>query len=156
LTGFTEDMTDELRTVETAIRVKEVITADAEVSGQLGLPPEAEVIYLSRLRTVDGSPSALQDSWIPFGLCPSLARVDLVDDSLYKTLEQSCGVVFAYADQTIRAVAAGPGEAAALEVGTGSPLLKTERITRNDRDTPIELAHSWTRPEFELVTRLER
>lgn len=156
LTSFTEDMEAGSRKVETTTRIKEVLVPEAEVLTALGLGDGAEAIYFSRLRTVDGCPSALQNSWVPLGRCPALARQELIEDSLYKTLERSCDVVLKYADQHITAVAAGDEQAKALDVPVGSPLLRTERITRDDRDVAVELALSWTRPEFELVTRLER
>lgn len=156
LTGFSEDMSEDARQVVTRILAKEVLVPTADVAKRLSLGAGAEVIYLSRLRTVDGNPSALQNSWVPYGLCPGLARHELVDDSLYSTLERICNIGLKYADQHITAVAAEEEQARALDVPRGSPLLWTERITRNDRDVAVELARSWTRPEFELVTRLER
>jgi GntR family transcriptional regulator len=156
LTSFSEDMAAGAREFVTELLAKDVRTADADVVDALELSGGAEVIYISRLRIVDGVPGALQNSWVPLGRCPSLARQDLIEDSLYTTLERTCDVTLKYADQHIRAVAAGNGEASSLQVEAGSPLLRTERITRDDRDVAVELARSWTRPEFELVTRLER
>jgi GntR family transcriptional regulator len=156
LTSFTEDMAVGSREVVTTLLQKDVRVADADVAAALELSDGAEVIYIARLRTVNDCPSALQSSWVPYGRCPALARQDLIEQSLYKTLERACDVTLKYADQHIRAVAAGEEEASALEVEAGSPLLRTERITRDDRDVAVELARSWTRPEFELVTRLER
>lgn len=156
LTGFAEDMAEGSREVETRILAKEVVVPDADIAVELGLGAGAEVTFLSRIRVVDGCPGALQNSWVPLGRCPALVRTELIDDSLYKTLETKFDVVLKYADQHISAVAAGAAEAKALDVKARSPLLRTERITRDDRDAIVELARSWTRPEFELVTRLER
>lgn len=156
LTSFSEDMAAGSRKFVTELLAKDVRVAEADVTDALELSDGAEVIYISRLRIVDGCPGALQTSWVPFGRCPSLARQDLIEDSLYTTLERTCDVTLKYADQHIRAVAAADAEASALQVEAGSPLLRTERITRDDRDVAVELARSWTRPEFELVTRLER
>lgn len=156
LTSFSEDMAAGSREFATKLLQKDVRVADADVAATLELSDGAEVIYISRLRVVDGCPSAVQNSWVPYGRCPALARQDLIEDSLYTTLERTCDVTLKYADQHIRAVAADDPEASALQVEVGSPLLRTERITRDDRDVAVELARSWTRSEFELVTRLER
>jgi GntR family transcriptional regulator len=156
LTSFTEDMAKGGRDFVTELMAKDLRVADSDVAAALELSEGAEVIYISRLRIVDGCPGALQNSWVPYGLCPALARQDLIEESLYTTLERACDVTLKYADQHIRAVAAGDEEASVLQIEAGSPLLRTERITRDDRDVAVELARSWTRPEFELVTRLER
>jgi GntR family transcriptional regulator len=155
LRSFSEELREAGREVSTRI-VERTLVPAGEIAADLGLPAGEDVVFVARLRLVDGEPAAVQQSWVPSRLCPGLEEQPLVDGSLYRTLEERFGVVALYADQRIFAAAADPALAAALEVAEGSPLLQTERTARDHRDVAVERARSWTRPEFELITHLER
>jgi GntR family transcriptional regulator len=156
LRSFAEELREAGRDVSTRILERAVVRGEGEVAADLGLAAGEELIFLARLRLVDGEPAAVQESWVPRRLCPGLEQEPLADGSLYRTLEQRFGIVPLYADQRIFAVAAHAALAATLEVPVGSPLLQTERTARDQRDVAVERARSWSRPEFELVTHLER
>lgn len=156
LRSFAAELGDAGRGVTTRILERAVILAEGEIAADLGLAADEEVVFIARLRLVDGEPAAVQQSWLPHRLCAGLEDMSLVDGSLYRTLEERFGVVAQYADQRIFAIAADAVLAAKLEVAAGSPLLQTERTARDRRDVAIERARSWSRPEFELVTHLER
>lgn len=126
-----------------------------EVRGRLGLKPRQKAVRLLRVRLVSGTPAAVQESWLPYSLAPQLAREELIGGSLYRTLLERWGVKLKWAEQTISAVAATGEHAGWLGVEQGSPLISITRVAFVDDGTPIELAHSWTRPEFPLFARLE-
>jgi GntR family transcriptional regulator len=156
LRSFSEELREAGRDVSTRILDRVVLSGAGEAAADLGLTGDEELVFLARLRLVDGEPAAVQKSWVPRRLCPGLEDEPLLDGSLYRTLERRFGVVPMYADQRIFAVAADADLAATLEVPVGSPLLQTERTTRDHCDVAVERARSWSRPEFELVTHLER
>ncbi len=156
LRSFAEELREGGREVTTRVLAQEPVPASGEIAADLGLDEGEEAVFVARLRLVDSAPAALQHSWVPARLCRGLEEEPLVDGSLYRTLEERFGVVAAYADQRIFAVAADADAADLLEVAPGSPLLQTERTARDHRDVAVERARSWSRPEFELVTHLER
>jgi GntR family transcriptional regulator len=156
LRSFTEELREAGREVSTRILERRVVAGEGEIADDLGAAAGEELVFVARLRRVDGDPAAVQQSWIPRRLCPGLEEEPLLEGSLYRTLEERFGVVALYADQRIFAVAADPVLAAALDVPVGSPLLQTERTARDQRDVAVERARSWSRPEFELITHLER
>lgn len=156
LRSFAEELREGGRKVSTRVLAQEIVPATGEIAADLGLEEGEEVVFVARLRLVDGAPAALQRSWVPARTCRGLEEEPLLDGSLYRTLEQRFGVAPAYADQRIFAVAADAATADLLDVASGSPLLQTERTARDHRDTAVERARSWSRPEFELVTHLER
>ncbi|MFB9836936.1 GntR family transcriptional regulator [Actinoallomurus acaciae] len=141
--------------VRTEIRERRELVAPPDVAERLLLKEGQKVVRLVRLRTVDGEPAALQESWVPYALAPNLAREDLVEGSLYRTLSERWGVAVKWAEQQISAAAATEEQASLLGVPMGGPLMTIVRLTFSGAESPVELAHSWTRPEYPLLTRLD-
>jgi len=59
---------------------------------QLGLAPDTVAVFLRRLRSIDGQPVMVCDSYLPADLFPGLQHEELVEGSLYSTLERLHGV----------------------------------------------------------------
>jgi len=54
---------------------------------KLNIPEDIHVIYLKRLRVVDDEPILLQESYLPYHICPQLLQDDLEQNSLLEILE---------------------------------------------------------------------
>lgn len=156
LTGFTEDVRNEGRTVDTRMLTQRIEPTSPDVAVALELAPGAHVVHVARLRIVDGAPMIIQRSWVPYERCPDLWNEPLVEGSLYATLRGRYGIELRRADQRIAAEAATQEHAQLLEVPVRSPLLRVERLTFDGSNLPIELARSWTRPGFEIAMHIER
>jgi GntR family transcriptional regulator len=156
LTSFTEDMLSEDRPLTTEILVQQVIDATPAIADELSLADGAKVVEFGRLRRVADRAVSLHQSFLPYGLFPSLSRDTLIGGSLYRTLAERHNVRLRRADQRIRAAAATSEQARLLGVPRRSPLLSIERTTTDDRNIRIEFARSWARPDFELTVHLER
>lgn len=156
LTSFTEDMQNEDKPLTTEILVQHVIDATPAIAAELDLADGARVVELERLRRVAGRAVSLHQSYLPYGLFPSLDRDTLIGGSLYRTLVERHNVRLRRADQRIRAAAASAEQARLLGVPRRSPLLSIERTTTDERNVRIEFARSWARPDFELTVHLER
>jgi GntR family transcriptional regulator len=127
------------------------------VQEQLELQAGAHVVVLERLRRLDDEPVALHRVWLPLWLAPGLARRSMKNGaSLYETLELELGVRLSSARQRITAVAATEREADILGVELSSPLLFTQRLTRDSNNRPVEFAESWTVPKLPLWVDLHR
>lgn len=156
LTGFTEDMTSAGRVVETRVLVQRIEPASGQLAAELQASDGAFVTFIERVRSVDGTPVIVQRSWIPTQRCPDLWNEDLVDGSLYATLRTRYRIELRRADQRFAAVCATKELAELLEVSIRTPLLRVERLTFDPANEPVEFARSWTRPEFEIGTYIER
>ncbi|HZO97302.1 MAG TPA: GntR family transcriptional regulator [Gaiellaceae bacterium] len=156
LTGFTEDMRQQgRRATSMELDRREVEPPDA-VREQLDLQDGAHVVLLERLRSLDDEPVALHRVWLPLWLAPELARRSMKGASLYETLEREHGVRLSTARQRITAVVASKRQAELLGVARGSPLLFTERLTRDVNNRPVEFAEAWLTPKLPLWVELER
>ena len=152
---FGNDVAGNVEAVTTTELRREVHVPPAAIAKILSLDTTGEAVQLVRLRTVDGSPAAVQDSWVPLTVAPGLARSTLVDGSLYRTLAERCGVAVSWADHEITASAATEELAQWLGVEVDTPLVEARRTTHDETGRVIEYAYSWTRPEFPFVVRLD-
>jgi GntR family transcriptional regulator len=91
------------------------------------------VLRVRRVNLADGVPFARVTVWVPEGLGSRLSRADVEASSFYELLPVPVGG----ATQTIGAAGAGSADAALLEIPTGSPVLRCERITSDRSGRPV-------------------
>lgn len=111
--------------------------ASEEVASHLDLPPASIMVYLERVRLVDGSPVAVDAVWLPTSIARPLLGADFSHTSVYEELARLCHVRPESGSERIRPVAASAVEAELLEVVVGEPLLQIERRTTSSGD-PLE------------------
>lgn len=155
LTGFAEEMAHDGRSVQTRILDQRIVPASAEIAAALGLDEGVHTTHLGRVRAIEGVPTIVQHSWLPYDLDPELWHRPLLDSSLYATLREQ-GIELRRADQRFAAVPATKELAKQLDVAARTPLLRIERVTLDDRNIAVELARSWMRPGVEAATHIER
>lgn len=125
--------TDEARSLgitpgTTLLEVREV-PAEEDPAAALGLARSATVLLVTRLRTADRLPLAIQSTY----LAPPFAALSLDllrrRESLYATLREQFGIVPHQARQTVTARLADAWERRWLEIGPHVPVLALERTT---------------------------
>ena len=156
LTGFYQDMVERGHKPITRVLEHRVVPANKKVADYLGIEPETALIEIKRLRFVAEEPIVVVTSYLPYHLCPALANADLTNQSLYKFLEQECGLMIARGRRTIEAVAANEYEAELLQIDRGAPLILLNSVSYLEDGTPIEYYHAVhrgdrSRFEVELV-----
>ena len=119
--------------------------APAEVARSLMLKSGEAAIQVRRLLLADepapGTPVVLDDLWLPGPLFKGLTaeRLQTWRGPLYRLFEAEFSVHMIRAEEKLRAVLAGPQEAALLGVEAGAPLLSVERLSFTYGDRPVEL-----------------
>lgn len=156
LTGFSEDMRAQGHHATSSELRRGEVEAPAAVQQQLELNERAHVVVVERLRHLDGEPVAVHCAWLPLWLAPEIARHPLQGESLYAVLEQELGVRLNSARQRITATLATDQQASLLDVPPISPLLFTQRLTRDDNNRPVEFVESWSVPKLALWVDLFR
>jgi len=126
----------------------------AAVRAALRLPVAEPALELRCLHFEDGRPFQLEDRWINLGLLPDAAEQDFETASANEWLVRQ--VPYTRAEHVLRAAAATPPQADALQVDPGSPVFLIERTTWVDTDaiTHVRLAHPGA--SFRIVTRDDR
>ena len=114
------------------------LAAPTDVAEALALPAGAVVYEIVRVRLADGSPVALERGTYPADAFPGLLRQPL-EGSLYELFRTRYDDVPVRAVERLEAAVASRDEAAALEVATGDPLLRVERVAHGASGRPLEL-----------------
>ncbi len=107
---------------------------------RLQLPKKAEVIQITRVRSLGGSPAILERIALPVLLFKDLESCpeDDLPNTLYRYLQERYGVSITRADEQLRAVIADSDDAEHLGLLKGSALLEIERLAFDLREIPVE------------------
>lgn len=136
---------------ESVVRVLEA-RRDETASAMLACPGEP-LVYLERLRLADGTPIALDCSWLPLELAEPLLSTDFHHTALYEQLAEQCGIRLTAGWERIRPVVPDREQRELLGTTTRQPAFAIERMGLQD-DTPIEWRHSVVRGDrFSFVAR---
>ncbi len=103
-----------------------------------GKKPVGSYLFLRRLLKVEGRPIGLNSSWLPKTIFPRLQSIQLIEGSLWKTIEEKYAIRPARADNRMETIRASTDEARLLFCDEGAPLLKLDSTVFDDRDRPIE------------------
>lgn len=120
---------------------------------EYGHTPDRSHFRAVRLRTVDGSPMAIEEIQIPVAVAPALTREDFEEGALYQRLRDHHGVHPAEAVQTTEPALTTDEESRLLTVPPGSPALRFDRTTRDDTGRVIEHARSVYRGDRYRITQ---
>lgn len=99
------------------------------------------MLQLRRVLAFQGTPTILEDVWLPGGPFKGLTAERLAGyrGPMYALFETEFAVHMVRAEEKIRAVAADTASAGLLDVPVGEPLLSVERTAYTYNDLPMEL-----------------
>ncbi|MFJ6570234.1 GntR family transcriptional regulator [Streptomyces sp. NPDC091292] len=126
------------RTATGRVVESEYRQATAPDALRLQLGPGARVLSVLRLRGLDGEPVLLERTVYADWIAPAVERIESDCPSVTQRLFEDTGLVFAYGEHLIDAVAAGARDAELLGVRRTSPLLRVRRITTTREGRPVE------------------
>ncbi|MFG1614805.1 GntR family transcriptional regulator [Nonomuraea wenchangensis] len=109
--------------------------ASAAESARLG---GGEVLEVLRLRTLEGEPVLVERTVYAAWVAPAVEALPADCESVTQALYDTTGLVCAYGEHLIDAVAAGAQDARLLGVRRGSPLLRQRRTTTTQEGRPVE------------------
>ncbi len=138
LTGFHDDMLAQGLTPRTIVLSQGMIPASGTVAEQLHISPQSDVLRIERVRSVNDEPIVLVTTFLPADLCSGLEHTDLNDKSLYKAMEEVCGLRIAHGRRALEAISASESDARYLRVEEGEPLIYLRSVTYLADGRPIE------------------
>ncbi|MEU5281372.1 GntR family transcriptional regulator [Streptomyces asoensis] len=121
--------------------------ATAEDTVHLQLPHGTTVLHVLRLRGLDGEPVLLERTVYADWISPAVESIEPDCPSVTQRLLDDTGLVFAYGEHVIDAVAAGARDAELLGVRRTSPLLRVRRVTTTREGRPVEWSDDRYRPD---------
>jgi GntR family transcriptional regulator len=138
LTGMFEDI------VDWGIRPKAKVIdfcfvyPPRRVAEILKISEDTKVLKVERIRLFKKSPISYLINYVPFELGKKIRIKDLTFKPLLNVLEEKFKIEVGKGNQIIEATIADSRIASLLEVMTGAPLLKIERISFDKKDKPLE------------------
>ncbi|MFF3713836.1 GntR family transcriptional regulator [Streptomyces phaeochromogenes] len=121
--------------------------ATSEDSVRLQLSTGTPVLHVLRVRGLDGDPVLLERTVYAAWISPAVESVEPDCPSVTQRLYEDTGLVFAYGEHVIDAVAAGAQDAELLDVRRTSPLLRVRRVTTTREGRPVEWSDDRYRPD---------
>ncbi|WP_096438425.1 GntR family transcriptional regulator [Alteribacter populi] len=156
LTSFTEDMKNRGMIPSNRLLFFDEEIVDPAITKELGIDPSAKVYLIRRVRLADGSPIALETSYIPIDLTPGLTA-DVIQTSFYHYVEDTLNHTIDYGTQVIGATLASTDEKEYLHVEKGEPLLQIQRKTHLKDGRVLELVRSSYRADrYTFITTMHR
>lgn len=146
LPGFTEqlrrlDMSAGARVVRASTK-----TPAPEVRQALLLKRGAQVHEIVRMRSANGTPVLLEETYLPAARFPGLLAADLTG-SVYALMADAFGTPLFAADEHIEATPATESSAELLDVPAGHPLLLVTRTAYDANGVPVEFSHDYFRSD---------
>lgn len=155
LYGFTQEMEMLGKTVTSQVLEAKIISADAFLSRRLQIQLGAEVVFLNRIRLMDGEPTAIERSYLPHALCPGILENDFSANSLYEILSSVYDKRPDHAEQVIEASLATPEVSQLLGLVPPAVVFVFRRETRMASGQVIEYVDSEVRADrFRFYTNL--
>ncbi|MFF8483850.1 GntR family transcriptional regulator [Streptomyces antibioticus] len=138
LMGLAETLREHGR-VTNEVRTMGPVAAPAPVANRLRVPAGSDVLYIERLRRLNGLPLSLDLTYIPLDIGAALLGADLENNDVFRLLEALTGQGLGHAEITLEAVNADANSAAVLEAPRGAAVLMLERLTHLADGRPVDL-----------------
>ncbi|MTI58617.1 MAG: GntR family transcriptional regulator [Firmicutes bacterium] len=152
LTTFYDDMKEKGYVTKTKVVNIEVINARLSVTKKLNLSEKEQIIYISRIRSINGEIVVTVENYIPYKLCPELIHEDLTDKSLYRLLSNKFGLDAHKAKVTLEPSVATEHDSEVLNIEIGAPIHLMKNLTYNSDGIIIDYFESRFRGDKGKVT----
>jgi GntR family transcriptional regulator len=125
--------------VTNEVRTATVVRPPGVVARRLGLAADAQVVYVERLRHLNGLPLSLDLTYLSMDVGEPLLDADLERRDIFGLIEQTSGHRLGIAELTLEAVNADAHSASLLDVPKGAALLVVERLSHLEDGRPVDL-----------------
>lgn len=120
------------------ITQRKTVSLVQKVADGLKVEPQSEAFFFERVITVDRTPTALIRSWVPVAEFPGLDRLELQENSVWKTISEHYSRNVARTSNQIELVEINAQEAQLLNLEEGERTLSLTGIAYDGEDTPVE------------------
>ena len=149
LSGLAEELREHGGSVVNEVRAAGLVSAPPAIAARLG---EAEVVYVERLRRLNGQPLSLDLTYLTRDPGEAVIADDLAGTDIFALIERHTGQALSGGTLTVEAVNADPRTAALLSVVPGAALLAAERIACLADGRPVDLEYIRIRGDRLMLT----
>lgn len=138
LESFNSEMLRKGMRPETKVLALNAAPGEDKINRRLGIPEQASLIYLSRIRYADSEPVVYLETWLPHDCFEDLLGEDFENQSLYSLLETKYNARVVKAVREIEAVNATPAVAKALAIPRNAAVCLVNTLAYTAGDVPVE------------------
>lgn len=149
--SFAESLRMQGKPFVTHVIDKRVVAAPADVAIELMLQPGDGVMFMRRVRSVEGEPVICQESWTNLRECPGIDTVDFTEVPLFDAVQKYSKRKIQYSNMRYQALVAGREHGELLGCDESAAVLLLEQNIRLEDDTPIEWSNTWLKPGQSIV-----
>ena len=142
LVGFYEHMLRMEKVPSNRLLEAKIVSASTIMANRLNVELGLPLVYVRRLRLVDGIPMSIATSYLPHFLCRGLLDHDLANNSLFAILRDVYKLMLTSSHSTIGSILAAEEQAHLLEITRPATLITEEQTTYLDSGQPIEFSRS--------------
>lgn len=144
LQGFRQTMREHNAVPSVRILVQATRPAGSKYAAILRVNPEDNILYVRRLNSANGSPIALEESFISLSRAPQFDEVDLSVFDLYSAMALH-GIVPVRAWETLDLVSVPASDARMLGIAPKDRVLLFTSTSYDANGVPVEHTRSYTR-----------
>lgn len=123
---------------------RDLRVASDDLAERLQIRKKSKVIYLNRLRMIDGEPFMISKAYVPYSLCPNLLN-DKLETSLYSLLVERYGLPVIHATDRIESLSPDKETSKRLKLSSNIPILFVERLAYTVGDRILHLGLNYIR-----------
>lgn len=154
--GVTEAIQAANRRLGVQVLMTREIPAPPAIADALGLAPAARVLWIERAILADDEPAVSAVDVVPLAIAHRSAR-PYEGGSVYRYLEEDCGVSLAGGSASVTAVRADQRVASVLRIDAGAPVLRISQLERAKDGSLVLYSEEHYVPNlFELTIRRTR
>jgi DNA-binding GntR family transcriptional regulator len=140
----------------TNVLARTVMMPIDDLDVKLDIPKDKHIIYIKRLRLISNEPTLLQESYIPYHVCPLLLEEDVEHQSLFDIFEKKYGIKVTKVKTNIEITYLKTDEARLIGLPEASAAILLNQLFYS-ADTLIMYTRSIKRTDrFKLFLELER
>lgn len=159
LRGFTQEALLLGHVPSSVVIANKLVSASESIAEKFEIQPGTKVIFLNRLRLLDGIPYAIEYTYVNISVNFKLLDIldmDMSKSSLYAFFRENVGLKLEYADETIEVVQASGENAKLLGIQNGSCILLRNRYTYTSNEDCVEYVQSYYRGDkYKFTVRIK-
>lgn len=119
--------------------------AEGRVQEAFGIPDDADIVHIRRLRLGDSTPFCIQSVYFLPESCPGILKKEL--PHLFQLYKNQYGRVIMSADERLWVRSASAEETELLQMSPGKPVMIRDRVSFDQDGDPFEVLHSVDRAD---------
>lgn len=141
-TTFYDDMKEKGHETKTKVLKKEIYYAEGSITKKLNISENDKVIFIHRVRFIEGDPVVSVMNNIPYKLCPQLINENLENKSLYNILAKKYNIKPYRAEITLEPIVANEYDKKLLNIKEGSAMFLMKNITYSSDNLAMDYFES--------------